>query len=457
MPRRCLLIAGLSLAASIAVGAAAGDSLKDAEADAARGWRILRTKAFVPADFDQETFDSLWKTWPGPLRSQAEKATAEERRKMSFARYGLVEAPDDIDRGGPGIGYVRDGDRGWAMSCLACHAGKVAGRVVPGLPNSHYGLATLVEDVRRTKLAQAKPLAHLDLAALKVPLGTTHGTTNSVMFGVILGALREPDMTVNTLRAPPKLLHHDMDAPPLWNLKKKRSLYVDGFAPKSHRPLMQFMLLPANDRETVYGWEDDFEAIFAWIESLEPPRYPWEIDDRLAAAGRAVFERNCATCHGTYGDGGRYVQKTIPLAEIGTDPVRFRALAGYREAMRKSWMSRYGEDPVEVEPVGYVAPPLDGVWATAPYFHNGSVPTLWHVLHPDERPAVWKRTEDGYDRARGGLEITPLDAVPPTKAAAERRRFFDTGQPGKSAAGHDFPNALTEPEKRAVLEYLKTL
>lgn len=466
MQTRRMMTAGTLLAA-LAAAVAAGGLPPDAEtSDASRGWRILRSKAFVPPDFDQETFDALWTTWPEPLRSEAANATPAERRKMALSRYGLIESPRDDagddaspDSTGPGLGYVRNGDAGWSMTCLACHAGKVAGRVIPGLPNSHFGLATLVEDVRKAKLALGKPLAHLDLASLRVPLGTTHGTTNSVMFGVILGALREPDMSVNLAAPPPKLMHHDMDAPPLWHVKKKRSLYIDGFAPKSHRPLMQFMLLPSNDRETVYAWEDDFRAILAWIESLESPRYPWPIDRPLADRGQIVFERNCAECHGTYGEGGRYEQKTIPIDEIGTDRVRFDALDGYRAAMQKSWLSRYGEDPVDVHPAGYVAPPLDGIWATAPYFHNGSVPTLSHVLNPGKRPVVWTRTEDGYDRERVGLDITTADEVPAAvrNSPAERRRWFDTRERGKSAAGHDFPDALTEDEKRAVLEYLKTL
>jgi hypothetical protein len=105
-----------------------------------------------------------------------------------------------------------------------------------------------------------------------------------------------------------------------------------------------------------------------------------------------------------------------------------------------------------------VAPPLDGVWATAPYLHNGSVPTLWHVLHPAERPVVWRRTPTGYDDARVGLEVEELADLPPGRLLpAVRRTYFDTRQPGKSAAGHDFPDVLTEAEKAAVLEYLKTL
>lgn len=412
----------------------------------------------MPPDFDQEVFDTLWKLWPEPLRSQAADASAAQRRRMTFSYYGLMEPPGG-DGTGPALGYVSDGKGGWVMNCLACHGGKVAGRVIPGLPNSHFALQTLTEDVRTTKLAQGKPLAHLDLASTVTPLGGTHGTTNAVVFGVILGALRDEEMVVDKSRPIPKLVHHDLDAPPLWNVRKKTSLYADGFAPKTHRPLMQFMLLPRNDAATVKGWENDFREILAWIESLKPPEYPWEIDRRLADAGRTVFEEHCARCHGTYGPNGRYEQKTIPLEEIGTDPLRLHALGReHRLWLKRSWMSRYGQDPVELEPVGYVAPPLDGVWASAPYFHNGSVPTLWHVLHPDQRPVVWERSEDGYDRRRAGLEITVCDEVPASaQTPAQKRRYFDTRQAGKSAAGHRFPDVLDEDQKRAVLEYLKTL
>ena len=242
-------------------------------------------------------------------------------------------------------------------------------------------------------------------------------------------------------------------------MKKKRSLYADGFAPKTPRPLMQFMLLPSNNAATVKSWEPDFTDILAWIESLEPPKYPWPVDGDLAASGKTLFEKTCSRCHGTYGPNGKYVQKIIPLDVIGTDPVRLRALSPeHRRWMKTGWLSRYGKDHVELNPTGYVAPPLDGIWASAPYLHNGSVPTLWHLLHADERPKVWKRTEDGYDRVKTGLEIGSFDAVPSdVKTPRVRRTYFDTTRPGKSAAGHRFPEALTEPEKRAVLEYLRTL
>jgi hypothetical protein len=80
------------------------------------------------------------------------------------------------------------------------------------------------------------------------------------------------------------------------------------------------------------------------------------------------------------------------------------------------------------------------------------------VLHPSERPVVWQRTEDGYDESKVGLEVTRFERLPQeVTSGRDRRRYFDTTKSGKSAAGHDFPDALDEAEKRAVLEYLKTL
>jgi len=429
------------------------------ETAAQRGYRILRSKPFLPPDFDQEVFDHLWEVWPKPLRERAKKTSPAERRQWTLSRYGLMEASDHNGRQGPGLGWVHDGQGGWVMNCLACHAGKVAGRVIPGLPNTHLALQTLVEDVRLVKFLQLKRPAHLELVSLKLPLGTTNGTTNSVVFGIVLGALRDADMNVDFTRPSPKLVHHDMDAPPFWNVKKKTSLYIDGHALKTHRPLVQFMLLPSNNGKTVRSWENDFRDILAWIESIRPPVYPWKIDRNLAVEGKTVFRRHCSRCHGTYGSDGVYHQKIVPIDVVGTDPVRLRAVTPrHRRWMRDGWLSRYGKDPVLLDPGGYVAPPLDGIWASAPYFHNGSVPTLWHVLHPDRRPPVWKRTEDGYNCEKVGLEITEY-ADPPAEVIdrAEQRTYFDTHRRGKSSAGHLFPNALNETEKQAVLEYLKTL
>ena len=428
-------------------------------ASATRGYSNLRTHEYLPPDFDDEVFNELWTVWPEPERAAAERADSSTRRRLTFSYYGLMEDPNDQNGTKPALGYVADGRGNWSMNCLTCHGGKVAGRVIPGLPNSHICLQSLTEDVRAVKIKQGKPMSHMDLGSLQLPLNMTSGTTNSVVFGIVLGAFRKPDMTVDLNRPLPRLLHHDVDAPPFWNVRKKRSLYADGFAPKTARPLMQFIMLPRVTPEQLAIWEPEFSEILAWIESVEAPKYPYEIDHPLAARGKAVFNQNCSSCHGTYGPEGVYDQKVISIHEVNTDALRLNALSPeHRNWMKTGWLSHFGQDPVDVDPAGYVAPPLDGIWATGPYFHNGSVPTLWHVLHSDSRPRVWKRTENGYDQDKVGLEVEAFEKVPTAVTIpVQRRRYFDTNLPGKSQQGHRFPDVLTDEEKQSVLEYLKTL
>jgi mono/diheme cytochrome c family protein len=429
-------------------------------AGSAAGLELLLTRPYLPADFDQEVFDALWTTWEEPLRSRAEQADVAGRRRMAMERYGLVPHPDDPSRS---MQYVVDAAGNWTMSCLACHQGQVGGVAIPGVPNSNYALETLTEDVRLVKVRQRKALGHMDMGSLLLPLGTTVGTTNAVIFGMAL--MRHRDADLNIVSRPPRfdLPHHDMDAPAWWHYRTRRGLYADGFAAKGHRMLMQFLLVKENGPERFREWEDDFRQIESWIDGLEPPRWEGAIDHTLAARGAELFTRHCAECHGTYGPGRSYPERVVPIDVIGTDRARLDALtARERRELNESWFGHHGADAVSLadraEPVGYVAPPLDGVWATAPYFHNGSVPTLWHLLHPAARPVVWRRSPTGYDESRVGLVIEsapdmPAGRLPP----AERRAWFDTRRPGKRAAGHEFVDVLDESGKTAVLEYLKTL
>jgi mono/diheme cytochrome c family protein len=219
------------------------------------------------------------------------------------------------------------------------------------------------------------------------------------------------------------------------------------------------MLVRQNGPEKFREWEQDFRDVFAYISSVQPPKNPYPVDESLAARGRVAFNRVCADCHGAYGPGGSYPEKCVPIDEVGTDRVRLSALTpAHRDAYGQSWFADYGKKSNITEPGGYVAPPLDGIWASAPYFHNGSVPTLWHVLHPDQRPLVWKRSGEDFDSVRVGPKIETFEEVPTNASSGpERREYFNTRAFGKSAAGHEFPNVLSEEEKAAVLEYLKSL
>ncbi|MDG2012879.1 MAG: c-type cytochrome, partial [Pirellulaceae bacterium] len=351
------------------------------ESEAQEGRDLLLNYAFLPRDFHQSTFDQLWKDWPEPLKSQAEQATPAERRQMAYDRFGLSSRQDAPEKP---LQYVVDNEGWWSMNCFACHGGKAAGVSYEGLPNAQLALETLYADLRRTKKRLDLPLGPMERGSMVVPMGSTVGTSNAVIFGIALMSYRDKDLNLRPFRFPPVLIHHDMDAPPWWNVKKRERLYIDGFVEKSHRALIPFVMDQRNSGEKMIGWEDEFKKVFAYIESLPAPQYPFDIDQQLAQKGRQVFQNNCAECHGSYGADMDYPSRIIPLDEIGTDPIRLKALSvKHRQGYHESWYANYGKDDIVHEPQGYQAPPLDGVWASAPYLHNGSVPTLWHLLHPE--------------------------------------------------------------------------
>ena len=277
----------------------------------------------------------------------------------------------------------------------------------------------------------------MDVGSVVVPLGTTRGTTNAVIFGVALATFRDADLNYRPNRTPPHMIHHDLDAPPWWNVKKKTHLYADGFAPKSHRSLMQFLMVPSNGPEEFAKFEPDFKKIYEYILSLEPPKYPWPVDRQLAAEGEAVFEKNCSECHGSYGKDSSYPNVNVPLDEIGTDRVRYDSLgpAGF-EFYEKSWFNRTSTDKVIKTPKDTSLPHLMGSGHLLPTSitdqcrHFGMSCIRSH-------PIVWKRSEDGYDQAKVGLEVETFDAVPSSvQSPVERRYYFDTTQKSKSGGAH---------------------
>jgi mono/diheme cytochrome c family protein len=296
-------------------------------------------------------------------------------------------------------------------------------------------------------------------APFRTPLNHHKGVSNAVIFAHVFSGLRDPELGAKLMRDPSLLKHHDMNAPPWWFYSKKERIYMDAFAPKTPRQLMPFAMSPIYSDEKFHSFEPNFVHIQAFVKSVEPPKYPYEIDEALAEKGRVAFKEHCSTCHGSYGDSPRYPDKVVSLFEVDTDPVRLTAVSkDRREAANEGWLQYYGAYLLDLESEGYIAPPLDGVWASAPYLHNGSVPTLYHLFNVDERPAIWKRDDYGYDPEKVGLVVDTFDAVPEGVNSRERRTYYDTSVTGSSNRGHTFPDdELDEEEKRAVMEYLKTL
>ncbi|MEO0473338.1 MAG: hypothetical protein AAF206_27245, partial [Bacteroidota bacterium] len=174
------------------------------------------------------------------------------------------------------------------------------------------------------------------------------------------------------------------DVPPLWNVKKKAALYYNGMGRGSFsKLLMQASALGVHDSASARMIHENFDDVVAWLESLEAPKYPKAIDKDLAIEGKKIFTANCKKCHGTYGKFPQYPNRIVPLSEVKTDPEYARCFmegTGLPDWYNKSWFATSSPRSYIKPSDGYIAPPLDGVWATAPYLHNGSVPDLESLL-----------------------------------------------------------------------------
>jgi hypothetical protein len=101
--------------------------------------------------------------------------------------------------------------------------------------------------------------------------------------------------------------------------------------------------------------------------------------------------------------------------------------------------------PATIE-FAYKARPLNGIWATAPYLHNGSVASLDELLKPPaKRMAKFRVGSREFDPAKVGF-VTDSGSFE-----------FDTSLPGNSNTGHDYGPELTDVERAQLLEYLKSL
>jgi mono/diheme cytochrome c family protein len=424
---------------------------------AERGAKALLGRSFNPGTTSMQAYRDLWRAWG---TGYAEPPADYDRAVRE--RYGLHEAP--YPNGGLPMG-LREG-RGLfgkvlTNDCLLCHGGSIAGRSYLGLGNATFDYQSFVEDLTGTPRHPGKtPFRFCNV----------RGTIEAGAFTVALLSLRNPDLTART--RPLHLgLRDDLceDTPAWWLLKKKGTMYYTGSGDaRSVRSLMQFMLTPLNPPSVFDREEKTFRDIQAYLLSLEPPKYPFPIDRDLAHKGEAAFKQSCARCHGTYGEHGTYPNKIVPLAEIGTDPNRFYGISdAFFDLYNQSWFAQehrgwLADDYIGKKTAGYQAPPLDGIWATAPYFHNGSVPTVYQVLNSKARPKVFTRSyrtrREDYDPENLGWKVQVLDRAPDVTAPGhERRKVYDTTQPGRHNTGHTFGDDLSEDERQAVIEYLKTL
>ena len=389
-------------------------------------------------------------------------------------RYGMVRSPE------PGatlpLGLLPVGGGQASVTCLLCHASEApGGEVHIGLPNSRLDLQGFYDDLMALPAAfeslRQKPLpepykslvAGIPVPPVPDPLpgmtGRTGapGATDAMGLGILFGTLalgKDPEVDGIATR------FGFQNPNAWWTVPLKKVRYWDGSVPfGAHRTMMATLLGLGLTFDELIQADSAFHDVEQYFLTLEPPPWPFAAPQpESVAAGRAVFRAHCSECHGIYeGPDRAYPGRVVPAAEVGTDPARATNFGAKEAAVANALIT----DPnhVMTPTGGYLAPPLAGIWSTAPYFHNGSVPDIAAVLNSPERPARWRRTGD-YDPARMGWAVTPVDGpagpdAPPK--TIEARRTVETSHPGLSRAGHTYGDPLTAEERAAVLDYLKTL
>ena len=149
---------------------------------------------------------------------------------------------------------------------------------------------------------------------------------------------------------------------------------------------------------------------------------------------------------------------------IGTDPARSLGLSDRLVAhYNKTWLG--AEHPVDTERVGYQAPPLDGIWATAPTCTTARCRRCTPCSQSSTRPQRFTRPPSTdfahYDQTHVGWKFTEVSAD--ELASTARRSPFqakfivDTARFGMNNGGHTFGDELSEEERMDLIEYLKTL
>ena len=257
-------------------------------------------------------------------------------------------------------------------------------------------------------------------------------------------------------RLPSSELIGAADLPSLWNQRPREGmqLHWDGNNPSVDERNLSAALGAGVTPVTVDHRR--LARVRRWIWTLPPPRYPFPIDTALAARGEAVYARHCRSCHADhrFRDGvveGDRVGTVVALAEIGTDPYR---LNSYTEAFAANQYTLFPASPYRFtrfrKTNGYANQPLDGLWARAPYLHNGSVPSLRDLLDAT-RPRTFYRGSDVFDQQRVGFVSTAAHN------GGRALTLYDTSLPGNGNGGHLYGTTLADDQKTALVEYMKRL
>ena len=388
----------------------------------------------------------------------------------------LIPGRDGLNADLPYAFTAHENDDGVTIvssNCLTCHAAQIGDELIIGLGNE---FADFTQHPRRLALqagtyvrgaAETAAWEHwadrIDGIAPYIQTATV-GVNPATNLTWALMAHRDPvtlEWSDTPLIDPPSAKPLPISVPPWWNMRHKTAMFYTTVGRGDHATFMLLASMLCVESVEEFREVDAYAAdIRAYLTSLKAPDYPFEIDAELAQAGAAIYEAECAACHGG-GKGGSYTNRVYPLEEVGTDPAYALAATDGSRDRFYDWIasSPYGDSDSAAPAAGYIAPPLDGIWATAPYLHNGSVPNLATLLRPDERPAFWHHLSPReYDKANVGWHHERLDeAQAEVENSANRRKLYDTTLNGYGNGGHRFGEDLFPAEVKQLLEYLKML
>lgn len=372
----------------------------------------------------------------------------------------------------------------WTVNCLTCHTAEIDGIVYFGAGTKTFddkwlgdALKVLTSDRWRTLMVRNPQEAAYAEAANRILNSHHHDKIDSLTRArstAFAASHVELYMRPHNREMPSndEVGRGDVKTPPLWHTAAKIQAgrwYTDGSF-HGRVPMMASSMELEKDRpfdalvQTVIPTiKQEFDSV---ITQLRPPRYPYSIDRTLAEKGRQLFyskELRCSRCHGEY-DGEGNVRWPGVHTDVETD-------RGRRDVVSDGFIAAFNASPLVAEGTlekseGYAATPLTGVWANYPYLHNGSVPTLYHLLGPvAERPAIFNvMAARHFDQQRVGQVLYPDPDLARFTEPQLLRRFgddrnwFNTAREGCGNGGHDmWPRIKTDDNRRALIEYLKTL
>ena len=425
---------------------------------------------------------------------------------------------------------TRNGADGFTLSCTACHSSNLFGKSIIGMTNRFsranlffvhgqnilqklspgiFALSTGATPEEKEMYAESRD--HIQSVGLKKP--ATLGLDSSLSQVALSLAKRAPgpgaERTEYDVEHPrPTILDNLVaDSKPAvwWNTKHKTHWLSDGSVVSGNPVFTNFLwneIGRGADLPALTDWltanNEVVQELTTAVFANEAPRWKdffgeQTINIARAKHGQILYSQTCVRCHGDYQkawdlspsqwedlhqaaahDGlpmpsiidTLQVNYTEKVKDVGTDPGRRLGMQALADGLNPLDFSKKYGIVIEVQ-AGYVAPPLDGIWARYPYLHNNSIPNLCALMTPpSQRPSVYysgKAIDKDHDYDQDCVGY-PLGDLTPSEWKTDLEHRYDTQITGLSNSGHydgiftvNGIERFSAEDKKDLIEFLKTL